>query len=87
MYDQERERRFQFEIAKAQVDFEVSIGATIGMMAILYGLLALYGMGTFGYWLVMGLILVVVVLLWLLNREKERKFEKIRRKYIESYWD
>ena len=87
MYDQERERKFQFEIAKAQVDFEINITVIIGVIAILYGLLSFYGMGTLGYWLAIGAILLGMVLLILLYREKERRFERIRKKYIESYWD
>jgi uncharacterized membrane protein (DUF485 family) len=87
MYNQERERRFQFEIAKAQVDFEINITVIIGVIAILYGLLSFYGTGTVGYWLGIGSISVAVVLLGMLYRIKERTFEKIRKKYVESYWD
>ena len=87
MYEKERERKFQYELTKIQVDFEFGFTVIIGMLAILYGLLSFYEDNPLGSWLTIASIGVTVVFLYILLKLKEKKFKDLRKKYIESYWD
>jgi len=76
------DREFQYEITKLQVDFQSTYALTIGALAILYGLLVFYRDNPLGFVLTIILISVVVVaVLPLVRREKERRFQAIREKY------
>jgi hypothetical protein len=87
VYEKERERRFQYEIAKAQSDFEFSLALSIGVFAALLSVTSFFKDVPLLGLVDTGLAFTVLIVIVYLFIEKERRFEEIKREYIESYWD
>jgi hypothetical protein len=79
--DRQRDREFQYDITKLQVDFEYALTGLIGAIAILYGLLSFYKDNSLGYALTIIMIFVGVILLSIVRRKKEERFQAIKKKY------
>lgn len=87
MYEKEREMRFQYELAKLQSDFEFSYAYMFTILAILFGLFVYYRDNPLGMLGVFALIVLGAYSLHIIQRKKEKRFEEIRKQYLESYWD
>jgi hypothetical protein len=85
MNEEEKEnRKFQFDLTKAQVDFEFWFALSIGMLAIGYGLLSYFKDNLLGLIVIDGLLLFVFAFLIRIHHIKEDRFKDIKRRYIET---
>jgi ABC-type glycerol-3-phosphate transport system permease component len=85
MYEKERDRRFQFELAKVQTEFEYHFTMMIGILAISYGLLQFYKDNLLGLVATNVIILLVGVIgLPLVYYTYRKRFAEIKKKYIEN---
>ncbi len=82
--EEKKNRKFQFDLTKVQVDFEFYFAFAIGVLAIGYGLLSYYKDNLLGVIAADGLILFAGFFLVRVYDLKEKRFKKIRQKYIES---
>jgi cytochrome c oxidase assembly protein Cox11 len=81
--DDKRNRKFQYALTKAQVDFEFLFAIAIGMLAIAYTLLPLYKDNLLVTIAVDGLILLAVGSLVVVYKRKEQRFKDIKKEYID----
>jgi hypothetical protein len=82
--DNKKERKFQYALTKAQVDFEYWFAVSIGLLAIVYGLLPYYKDNLVATGLTDCLIFVLVVFLIRIYYRKEERFKDIKKEYIDN---
>jgi hypothetical protein len=82
--EEKENRKFQFELTKAQVDFEFWFAFSIGMLAIAYGLLSYFKDNLPALIATNGLLLLAVAFLLSTYHVKEDRFRDIKRRYIET---
>jgi hypothetical protein len=82
--DDKRDRKFEYALTKAQVDFEFWFAFSIGMFAIGYGLLSSYKDSLWGMGLTDVLITLAGAFLIRAYYLKEQRFKDIRKKYIDG---
>jgi hypothetical protein len=82
--EDKRNRKFQYALTKAQVDFEFGFALTIGILAIGYALLSYYKDNLLASIVTDGLLLVTFLSLVRVYNLKERKFKEIKQKFIDS---
>jgi uncharacterized membrane protein len=87
MYEKEKERSFHYELEKVRTDFDFFLALFVSILAILFGLFSYYRDNPLFLWLVAMFIIIVMILLYLIYAEKEKALRKIKKKYIDSYWD
>ena len=87
MYEKERERRFHYELTKCQSDFEFLFALIIGALALMFVLLSYHRGSPFDTLCVCVAIVVLMCLLLFVYILREKRFKKIKEKYIDSYWD
>jgi hypothetical protein len=83
--DNKKEREFQYDLTKLQVDLEFYIALAIGLLAISYGLLSYYKDNPLGT-LLTSFVLIPLgcVLLGLIYRFKEKGFKHIKEKHMSA---
>jgi len=79
-----KERKFQYALAKAQVDFEFWFALAIGLFAIAYGLLPFYKDSLVGMGLTDVVILIAIAFVIRIYYVKEQRFKDIKKAYIDS---
>jgi hypothetical protein len=82
--EEKKNRKFQFDLTKVQVDFEFWFAFSIGMLAIGYAMLAYFKDNLVGSIAADGVLLFAVLFLVRVYNLKEERFKAIRKKYIES---
>lgn len=76
-----KDREFQYEMTKLQVDFEFNFTVLIGLLAIGYGLLIFYRDNSLGYGLTIAVIVLVALGLVVVKHVQKQRFKEIRAKY------
>jgi len=82
--DDKRDRKFQYALTKAQVDFEFWFALSIGTLAIGYALLSYYKDNLLGIIATDGLLLLAFLSMVRVYNLKEQRFKDIKKKYIDS---
>jgi hypothetical protein len=82
--DEKEERKFQFALAKVQMDFEFWFALAIGVLAIGYGMLGFFKDNLIGLILCNVLIVAALVFILKAHHEKEERFKEIKKKYIDT---
>jgi hypothetical protein len=82
--DDKRDRKFQYTLTKAQVDFEFWVALAIGLLAVTYGLLSFYKDNFLGTVLTNVLILIAAAFIIRTYQIKEQRFKDIKKEYIDS---
>lgn len=82
--DDKINRAFQYDLAKAQIDFEFWFTLAIGLLAIAYGLLSYFKDIPFGIYAIDGLIIFVIFFLVRIHNLKEQRFKDIKKNYIDG---
>jgi CHASE2 domain-containing sensor protein len=82
--DDKRDRKFQYALTKAQVDFEFWFALSIGILAIGYTLFSYYKDNLLGIIATDGLLLVAVIFLVRVYNIKEQRFKDIKKEYIDN---
>jgi len=82
--DDKRNRKFQYALAKAKVDFQFWFAFAIGMLAIGYTLMSYFRDNLFGSFATCGLISLAAIFLIRVYNLKEERFKDIKKEYIDS---
>jgi uncharacterized protein (UPF0333 family) len=82
--DDRRDRKFQYALTKAQVDFEFWFALAIGVFATGYALLPYYKDNLVGTIATDGLLLLAFLFLVRVYNLKEQRFKEIKKKYVDS---
>jgi hypothetical protein len=82
--DDKRNRKFQYALTKAQVDFEFYFALAISILAIGYGLLAYYRDNLLATIATDGLLLLAILFLVRVYNLKEQRFKNIKKEYIDG---
>jgi hypothetical protein len=83
--DKRKDREFQCDLTKLQVEIEYFIAGLIGLLAILYVVLRYYGHVPWVPYVVTVLVIIALVgLLLVWFGVKNTGFKEIRKKYIET---
>jgi hypothetical protein len=82
--DDKRNRKFQYALTKAQVDFEFWFALSIGVLAIGYTLLSFYKDNLLGIITTDGLLLLAFFFLVRVYNVKEQRFKEIKKEYIDG---
>jgi uncharacterized membrane protein (DUF485 family) len=82
--EDKKNRKFQFALAKAKVDFQFWFAFTIGMLAIGYSLLSYYRDNFLGTIVADGVLLFACLFLVRVYNLKEKRFMDIKKEYIDG---
>jgi membrane protein YdbS with pleckstrin-like domain len=82
--DYKKNRKFQYDLTKAKVDFQFWFAFAIGMLAIGYALISYFKDNLFGSIAACGVILLAAFFLIRVYNLKEERFKDIKKEYIDS---
>jgi len=82
--DDKKNRKFQYALTKAQVDFEFWFALSIGLFAIGYTMFSYFKDNVLGTAATDAVLLLAFILIVRVYNLKEQRFKDIRKKYIDS---
>jgi len=86
MYENERQRKFQFELEKVRSFFEAVLAMVIFLLAVLFVVVSLYNDDPNVKVVAFVLLLMILGLIVYATVSRLNRLDEIERKYIKSYW-